>query len=347
MNRPVDLRSDTVTKPTPEMRRAMAEAEVGDDMFGEDPTVNRLEEVCCRRLGKEAALFVSSGTMANLLAFLVQTRPGDEVIFDAQSHPIHAETGGISGVCGAQARPVAGARGQLTPELIEAAVRADAVHLPRTALVSLENTHNNAGGTVYPPEQLWACCDKAHALRLSVHLDGARLHNASVACGVSVKELAREADTVSTCFSKGLGAPVGSILAGSRDLIREARRARKRVGGAMRQAGILAAAALYALQHHVERLIEDHAHAQRLAEGLAELPGVSLRPHDVETNIVMIDLTDKAPPTNEVVERLAGEGVLLFAFGPRRLRAVTHLDVSRDDIDRALVVFRRVLGGTR
>ncbi len=345
MNPPIDLRSDTVTRPTPEMRRAMAEAEVGDDMFGEDPTVNRLEAQCAELLGKQSALYVASGTMANQIAFMIQTRPGEEIILDAGSHPVHAETGGIPANCGAQAHPVPGVRGQLTPELIAGAVRADAVHLPRTAMVSLENTHNNAGGTVYPPQQLSACCAKAHQLGLAAHLDGARLYNASVACGVSPKDLASGADTVCTCFSKGLGAPVGSVLAGTRDAMQEARRARKRLGGAMRQAGILAAAALYALQHHVQRLADDHAHAKRLAQGLAELSGVSLRPSDVETNIVMIDLTDSAPPTEHVVARLAAEGVLLFAFGPRRLRAVTHLDVSREQIDGALVAFRRVLGG--
>lgn len=343
MNTPIDLRSDTVTRPTPEMRRAMAEAEVGDDMFGEDPTVNRLEALCAERLGKQAALFVASGTMANQLAVMVQTRPGDEVLLHEASHLLHHETGGLAANCGVQARLLAGERGRIHPEELPAMVRGEHVNEPRTRLLCLENTHNAAGGAVYPPELLRAAYRAARELGLGVHLDGARLWNASVACGVPPAELAREADTVCFCFSKGLGAPVGSILLSTSEMIEQARRARKRLGGAMRQAGILAAAALHALQHHLERLAEDHANARRLAEGLDELPGLALHPADVETNIVMMDLTQQAPPTGVLLERLRAEGVLLFAFGPRRLRAVTHLDVSQQQIEAAISAFRRAL----
>ena len=317
----------------------MAEAEVGDDMVGEDPTTNRLETRCAELLGKEVALFVPSGTMANQIAIMIQTRPGDEIIANERSHCIHNESGGLGANCGVQHRPLSTEHGFIRPEHLEGMVRGRDLHHPRTTLVCLENTHNFAGGTVYPPELITATARRAHELGLAVHMDGARLWNASVACGVPPAELARECDTVCFCFSKGLGAPVGSILAGSKELMAEARRARKRLGGAMRQVGVLAAAALYALEHNIERLAEDHERARLLAAGVGELPRVTVEPAKIETNIVMIDLLPDAPPASTVVARLAEHGVLLFDIGPRRLRAVTHLEITTPDIEKAVGAF--------
>jgi threonine aldolase len=338
--KPIDFRSDTVTRPTPAMRRAMAEAEVGDDVYGEDPTVNRLEERIAERLGLEAAVFVPSGTQANQIAMGLHCRQGDEVITEAGSHILQYEGGALAALWGVQPQPLPSERGLLTPEQVAEAIRTDNVHAPRSRLLSLENTHNRGGGTVWPLERFRAVVEVARKGGLAVHLDGARLFNAQAATGTPAASWAKLTDTTSVCFSKGLGAPVGSALAGSAALIREARRLRKRLGGGMRQAGLLAAAALHALEHHVERLAEDHAHTRRLAAGLAELSGVKVEPSRVETNILLVEFS---LPASEVVSRLASLGVLLNATGPNTARLVCHLDVSAADIDEALSRIRRAL----
>jgi threonine aldolase len=336
--RPVDLRSDTVTRPSPEMRRAMAEAEVGDDVFGEDPTAQRLEARTAELLGKEAALFVPSGTMANQLALLLHCRRGDAVVLGEGTHCMVFETGGAAATAGVQFS-VAGQGGPFTAAECEKAILPAADWFPRARLVVLENTHNVAGGRVLPQAEVVAVAEVARRHGLAVHLDGARLWNAATASGLALDVLARPADSVSVCFSKGLGAPLGSALVGSRDFIKEARRYRKMLGGGMRQVGIVCAAALYALEHHREGLAQDHALAQTLAKGLAQLSGVSVDVARVETNIVNIDV----PAAREVARRLAAAGVLINATGDSRLRAVTHRDVGPGDIALTLEAFRRVL----
>jgi threonine aldolase len=327
----IDLRSDTVTRPTEAMRAAMARADVGDDVFGEDPTVIALEEEAARITGKEAALFVTSGTMGNQLGIATQTRPGDEVVVGEGAHPVHYEGGAGAAVNGVQFA-VAGRGGLFTADEMAKVVQPKVYWAPRTALVSIENTHNRAGGRVWPIDQARTVAERARELGLATHLDGARLWNASVARGVEVATLCAPFDTVSVCFSKGLGAPVGSAFCGRRDIVSEARRLRKRWGGAMRQAGVLAAAALYALEHHRARLAEDHANARALSERLARAPGMQLDAASVETNIVNIDVAAPA----EAVARAARElGVLVHVVGPTRLRAVTHLDASKADIETA------------
>ena len=330
----IDLRSDTVTRPTAAMREAMARAEVGDDVFGEDPTVGALEEEVAQLTGKEAALFVSSGTMGNQLAIGTQTRPGDDVVVGERAHPIYSEGAAGAALSGVQYSPV-GKGGFFTPEELEAAVYPKVYWAPRTSLASVENTHNRAGGRVWPAAQARAVADRARALGLATHLDGARVWNASAATGIEVADLCAGFDTVSVCFSKGLGAPVGSAFCGPKALVADARRLRKRWGGAMRQSGILAAGALHALAHHRTRLVEDHANARALGEGLARAPGFRVDLAVVETNIVNLDLEVPA----EAVSRAARElGVLIDATGPRRLRAVTHLDVSQKDVGAAIEI---------
>jgi threonine aldolase len=330
----IDLRSDTVTRPTPAMREAMAHAEVGDDVLGDDPTVRALEEEVARIVGKEAALFVTSGTMGNQLAIATQTRAGDEVVVGEWAHPVLYESGAGPALSGVQFQ-VAGKGGFFTAEELEAAVQPSVYWSPRTSLVAIENTHNRAGGRIWRREQATAIAERAHALGLKAHFDGARIWNAAVASGVEVADLCVSFDTVSVCFSKGLGAPVGSAFCASRALVEEARRFRKRWGGGMRQAGILAAGALHALAHHRARLREDHAHARALAEGLATRRGVMVDVGLVETNIVNIDLQ---APASEVASGARAKGVLVQATGAHRLRAVTHLDVSRQDIETAIEV---------
>ncbi|HZI12818.1 MAG TPA: low-specificity L-threonine aldolase [Myxococcus sp.] len=338
--KPIDFRSDTVTRPTPAMRRAIAEAEVGDDVYGEDPTVRRLEERVAERLGLEAALFVPTGTQANQIAIGAHCRAGDEVLTEGGSHIIQYEGGAVPALWGVQPQPLVGQRGVLTPEQVTESVRREDIHAPRTRLLSLENTHNRGGGAVWPVERFRAVVEAARKAGLAVHLDGARLFNAEVAAGVPVSSWAKLTDTTSVCFSKGLGAPVGSVLAGRADLIREGRRLRKRLGGGMRQAGVLAAAALYALEHHVARLAEDHAHARRLAAGLAEVAGVKVDAAQVETNMVIAEFSR---PSSEMVPLLASHGVLTNPTGPRTIRLVTHLDVSGADIDEAVARIRRAV----
>jgi len=337
---PIDLRSDTVTRPTPAMRRAMAEAEVGDDVYGEDPTVRALEARVAERLGLEAALFVPSGTQGNQIAIGVHTRPGEEVILEEGSHPFHYENGAMGALWGVQPRTVVGQRGLLTPAQILAAFRGQDDHLPRSRLVILENTHNRGGGTVWKPEAFAAAVAAARSAGLSVHLDGARLFNAEVAAGVPVSTWARLTDSTTVCFSKGLGAPVGSVLAGSKPFVAEARRLRKRLGGGMRQAGILAAACLHALDHHVSRLAEDHENARILARRLGEVPGVVVELDRLATNMVYAEVPVDAPP---LVARLRAAGLLVNPVGPHALRLVCHLDVDRVGCERAADILRASL----
>jgi threonine aldolase len=342
--RVIDLRSDTVTLPTPTMRKAMAEAELGDDVFGEDPTVNRLEEMAAERMGKEAALFVASGTMGNLVALLTHCGRGDEVILGNRSHTFINEAGGCAALGGIHPYPVPNQPdGALDLGDIEAAIRGDNVHYPRTRLVCLENTHNYCGGTVLSADYTARVGALARRHGLALHMDGARIFNAAVALGVEAAELVREADTVAFCLSKGLSAPVGSVLCGSHDFIPQARRARKIVGGGMRQAGVLAAAGIVALEEMVDRLAEDHANAARLAEGLAGVAGISLDLDSVQTNMVFFDLADESVPTRKFVERLEQEGVKLLSLGPRTIRVVTHYGINAQDIEHALLVIERVM----
>jgi len=339
---PIDLRSDTVTAPSEEMRRAMAEAPVGDDVYREDPTIERLQETVAGLLGKEAALFVPSGTMGNQLCLRTLTRPGDEVIAHEDSHILHYEGGSAAALSGLQIRAIPGEAGVFSAEAVAAVVRPDSEHFARTGAVSMENTHNVRGGTIWPIEGMEAVASLARKRGLGVHLDGARLWNAHVATGVALDRYAAAADSVSVCFSKGLGAPVGSALAGSREFVEEARHNRKRYGGAMRQAGIIAAGALYAIEHNVKRLAEDHDNASTLANSLGEVPGLRLT-HDVQTNIVIIDVGDLGLDAEKAVSALKDAGVLCGVAGASRVRFVTHLDVDTDSVRKAGGIAVRIL----
>ncbi len=341
---PIDLRSDTVTRPTPEMRQLMAEAAVGDDVFGDDPTVRALEVETARLLGKDEAVFVPSGTMANQIGLALVARSGTEILVEANSHIVNYEGGAPAALWGITLRPIEGVRGTLDPMQILANVRGDDLHFATTVAVSLENSHNREGGAVWPRVALDAAYAAAREAGLAVHLDGARLWNAALATGVDVAALAWGADTVSVCFSKGLGAPVGSAIALSADRAREARRLRKRLGGGMRQAGILAAGALYALEHHRDRLADDHARAARMGRALKRIKGVQVLP--VETNLVIFDLKKLGRRQDDVVRHLAREGLLAVGIGDTRIRIVSHLDIDDAQTDRAIEILRRVLGGT-
>ena len=338
---PIDLRSDTVTKPSAAMRRAMAEAEVGDDVLDRDPTTRRLEARIAALLGTEDALFFPSGTQANQTGIALLTRPGTELLLEANAHLVHYELAGVAALSGVQIRPIVTPDGLLTPELVRAALRPPSPHVPRASAVVIENTHNAAGGRVLGPDATDGIMRAAQAAALPVHVDGARLWNAAAAAGVPPARLTRGAATVMVSVSKGLGCPVGSCLG-----LKQGRRAqgweiRKRLGGGMRQSGILAAAAIYALDHNLERIGEDHANAKRFAEILADCPTV--RPSNPETNIVMLDLVRDGDSAETVIPRLARAGVRVVPFGPRRLRAVTHLDVSRADVERAARVIVETL----
>lgn len=340
---PLDFRSDTVTRPTPAMRQAMAAAEVGDDVFGDDPSVHRLERRVAELLGKETAVFVPSGTMSNLIGVLAHCGRGDEFLCEAGCHIYNYEQSGYAQVGAVAARPVEGRFGALTRAQLDPLVRPDNDHQVRTRLVCLENTHNRGGGSIFPYEQLADVCRWARGRGLATHLDGARLWNAAAATRIPLDQWAGHFDTVSVCFSKGLGAPVGSALAGPDDLIRKARRLRKVVGGGMRQAGVLAAAALYAVDHHRDRLTEDHAHAHALADAVRSCPGLALRP-EPETNIVIFEVDPALGTAAQLVERLAAQGLWMLAVGPQAVRAVTHLDLSNDDVDEACRIVREVAG---
>ncbi len=334
--KPIDIRSDTLTRPSPGMRRAMAEAEVGDDAYREDPTVNALEAEAAEITGKEAALFVTSGTMANQIAVRIHTRPGDELIADASSHIYNYEAGAAATLSGVQCRPVQTEGGLLSADQVEAAIQPPTLPRPRTGLICVENTHNRGGGAVYPMDSLRAIRDIARDGGVPLHMDGARVFNAGAASDTPVAEIARPASTLSFCLSKGLGAPFGSLVAGPKDLIEEARRYRQVFGGGMRQAGIMAAAGRYALKHNVERLPEDHARAGRLAEGLAAIPGVTLPFGITPTNIVVFDIAGTDRTAQALAAALKERGVLVSVLGETRFRALTHLDISDEDIDQAL-----------
>jgi len=346
--RVVDLRSDTVTLPTLAMRRAMAEAEVGDDVFGEDPTVNRLEEMAAERLGKEAALFVASGTMANLVCELTHCGRGDEMILGDQAHIFNYEQGGSAAVGGIHTRTVPNQPdGRLLLEDLEAAIRPDNIHFPRTRLIALENTHNRCFGSPLELEYLRAVRGLASRYGLAVHMDGARLFNAATCLKVAPAELAVEADSVSICLSKGLAAPVGSLVCGTRSFIDEARRMRKVLGGGMRQAGVLAAAGIVALSEMTERLAEDHANARRLAHGLTQIEGLDVNPETVRTNIVYCDIRQDGLQAAELAARLNAEGVRVLPVRQYRVRAVTHYHITQEDIDYAVKVFSREVSAAR
>ena len=340
----VDLRSDTVTRPTPEMRRAMAEAEVGDDVYGEDPTVNRLEQRAAEILAREAALFVPSGTMGNQIAIKVHTRPGQEVICEERGHIFNYEMAMLAHFSGCLARPVAAPDGVLPWERIARVIAPKIYYRAQTGLVSLENTHNMAGGTVYPPEIFDDICERAHQAGLPVHLDGARIFNAAAALGKPVAEISRKADSLMFCLSKGLGAPVGSLLVGSRAFIDQARVYRKSLGGGMRQAGVLAAAGLIALEKMPARLAEDHANAKFLAAGLAQVPGIRLDAAKVVTNILVFNVAGTGISSFDICKKLAEQGVLASGIDAEQIRMVTHMDVDRAACARALEAVQAICG---
>lgn len=338
----IDLRSDTVTKPTPEMRQAMANAEVGDDVFGEDPTVQRLQSTVAEMLGKMAALYVPSGVMANQLAIKVLTKPGEEIIVERDSHIFHYENAAPSVLSQVQLHTVGSQRGVFSVDELERHIRPKEYYFPRTSVICLENTHNRAGGVVYPLSRIKEISKLAGKHDLRMHLDGARLWNASVAAGISPAEFAKHFDTVSVCFSKGLGAPVGSAIVGTREMIDQARKYRKLFGGGMRQAGILAAGALYALEHHLQRLVEDHRRARQFAEQVGALPGLTIDMESVQTNIVIIDVSKTKKTPGTILKKLRSKNVLLTESGPSSIRAVMHLDISDNDLDEAITVFQSI-----
>lgn len=341
----VDLRSDTVTQPTPSMRKAMADAEVGDDVFEEDPTVKRLEELATEFTGKGSALFVVSGTMANIVCQMTHCGRGDEMILGDQSHIFFYEQGGSAALGGIHTRTVQNEpNGKLSLSAIEAAIRTDNIHFPRTRLVVLENTHNRCYGSPVEADYMHQVAEIAQAHCLKIHVDGARIFNASVALKTPVKELVADADSVSFCISKGLAAPVGSLVCGAKDFIAEARRVRKVLGGGMRQAGILAAAGIVALTEMVERLEDDHLNARRLAEGLSDLKSLIVHPELVRTNLVFFETNRAGMAARQLAEALHSEGIRVLATGATRLRAVTHYGITAADVDFALEVFRKVIG---
>ncbi len=341
----IDLRSDTVTLPTSAMREAICNAELGDDVFGEDPTTIRLEEMAAERMGKEAAMLVASGTMGNVVCVLTHCGRGDEVILGDQSHTFVYEGGGIAALGGVHPHTVANQPdGTLRLEDIEGAVRADNVHFPRTRLISLENTHNRCGGAVLGPDYIEQVAALAHDRGLLLHLDGARVFNATVALGVDVRELTRHVDSISFCLSKGLSAPVGSVICGTEQFVAEARRIRKALGGGMRQCGIIAAAGIEGLENMTGRLADDHANARRLAEGIAEIEGLAIEPESVQTNIVFFDLVGGAVSAEQLVKQLDDAGVRILQSGPTRMRAVTHFGIEPEDIGAALVALGEAMG---
>ncbi|HPC36701.1 MAG TPA: low-specificity L-threonine aldolase [Candidatus Marinimicrobia bacterium] len=339
----IDLRSDTVTKPSSEMRAAMAGAEVGDDVYGEDPTVNRLQEKVAVLLGKEAALFVPSGTMSNQIAIKCLTQPGDEIICEYESHIYTYEASGPAFNSLVMPRPVKGHYGVMAIEDVVKAIRPDNIQTGRTSLIEVENTHNRAGGTIYPLAEIEKLTEVANEHHIAMHLDGARLMNASVSTGIAPAEYAKYFDSVSLCLSKGLGAPIGSVLSGSRNFIAKALRVRKIFGGAMRQVGILAAAGLYALDHNVQRLQIDHENARLLAQGLSEIDGLYIDKQQVQTNMVMIYVRSLRWTTEKIVQQLLAKGVGMNAIDSERIRAVTHLDVRRDQILEAIEIFKKIM----
>ncbi len=340
----VDLRSDTITQPTEAMRRAMAEAKVGDDVFGEDPTVNRLEEMAATRLGKEAGLFVASGTMANLVCQMTHCGRGDEMILGDQNHIFFYEQGGSAAIGGIHSRTLPNEPdGSLDLAAVEAAIRPDNIHFPVTRLVVLENTHNRCNGNPLSPAYMYRLGDLARKYDLKVHVDGARLFNAARALGVKARSLVEKADSVSICLSKGLGAPAGSVVCGNAEFVAKARRVRKVLGGAMRQAGVLAAAGIVALSDMVERLVEDHANARKLADGLAEIDGLTIDPENIKTNIVYFEIDPNIMTAAQLCQELGKQGVRVLVSDPFKLRAVTNYHIRPSDIEIALKVFENIL----
>jgi threonine aldolase len=340
----IDLRSDTVTLPTQTMREAIFHAELGDDVFGEDPTTNRLEKMAAKRMGKEAALMVASGTMANLVSVLTHCKRGEEVILGDQSHTFLYEAGGISAVGGIHPHIIVNQPdGTMRLEDIKAAIRGNNVHFPRSRLICLENTHNRCNGSALTPQYMKSVAKLAVDRGLSVHLDGARIFNAAIALGVDVTELACYADSVSFCLSKGLSSPVGSLICSSSDFITEARRNRKVLGGGMRQSGIIAAAGITALEQMVDRLADDHENAKRLADGISRIQGLSIELNRIQTNIVYFDTADDQFDTGKLVKQLADRGIKILQVAPNRLRAVTHYGVSSEDIEITLATINEVM----
>lgn len=345
--RQVDLRSDTVTLPTEEMLEAIRRAELGDDGRGEDPTVARLESLAAEKMGKEAGLLVTSGTQGNLVSLKAHTQPGDEVIMEAEAHVYWYEVGGLAAVAGLMSRTIKGEMGALDPRAVEEAIRPANVHYPRTALICLENTHNRAGGTVITPEQMAAVAEVAHRHGIPVHLDGARVFNAAVALGVDVKEITKHVDSVTFCLSKGLSAPVGSVVCGSAEFIERARRVRKMLGGTLRQAGIIAAAGIVALEKMVDRLAEDHENARLLGEALAEVPGLTVDLRTVQTNMVRFLVSDLGVDAATFLGHLERYGVRALAHGTHAIRFVTHRGITRDDVAYASECVRKVCAELR
>ena len=337
----IDLRSDTVTKPSAAMKRVMFSAPLGDDVFGDDPTVNKLQAETAKLLGKQAGLFVPSGTMGNQIALKTLTQPGDEVILDYEAHIFRYEVAGAAVMSGLQFHTIHGPGGIMTAEQVKEAIRPEDIHQPQTTVVCLENTHNRAGGVIYPLDEIKKISALCKKHKISMHLDGARLWNASIASGIPLKEYSKYFDSVMVCFSKGLGCPTGSVLAGSSDFIEKARRNRKMMGGGMRQAGILAGAGLYALKHNIKRMTEDHERAKTLARMISRIPTISIDLASVQTNIVVFDIKQTGMSSGQAMEKLAGKGLWLVSFGPTRLRAVTHLDVGDGDIARAGEIIRK------
>jgi len=340
----IDLRSDTMTQPTDAMRRAMAEAQVGDDVFGEDPTINLLEEMAADRLGKESALFVSSGTMANLVSLLAHCGRGDEIILGSLAHTFLAEQGGSAAIAGIHPRTLPNQPdGKLDLDDIKSAIRGDNIHFPRTRLIILENTHNGCSGYPLDADYMKAVGQIAHRHKLKIHVDGARIFNAAVALNVNPKDLVAVTDSVSFCLSKGLAAPVGSLVCGTQSFVDDARRARKVIGGGMRQAGVLAAAGIVALNEMVDRLTDDHANAKKLAEGLANMEGLDIDSNGIKTNIVYFEITREDLTAIDLVSRLNKKGIKILASGAGRLRAVTHYHISAEDIDVTIDTFSKIL----
>ncbi|MBN8193108.1 aminotransferase class I/II-fold pyridoxal phosphate-dependent enzyme [Bacillus sp. NTK074B] len=338
----IDLRSDTVTKPTEEMRRAAYGAEVGDDVYGEDPTVLKLEKEAARILGKEEALFVTSGTQGNQIAVLTHTRPGNEILLETNSHIFYYESGAVAALAGVQTRTITGKNGEMEPEEIEAAIRTEDQHFPETGLICLENSHNRAGGAVVSPENMKAIHAIARKYSIPVHVDGARLFNAVASSGREVREFTDHCDTVQICLSKGLGAPIGSIIAGEHDFIKHARKWRKRLGGGLRQTGIIAAPGLIALTKMRERLGEDHDKARILKETLQSCKGIQVI-NEVDTNIIVVDVSGTGMTSEQYVEELKRKGVLAVTFGPTLVRFTTHFDVSMDEIEAVSLILKKVV----
>ena len=339
-----DFRSDTVTKPSSTMRQAMAEAEVGDDVYGEDPTVNKLESVAAELLGKEAALFVPTGTMGNLISILTHCARGQEVIVGHEAHAFYYEAGGASALGGVPYHTIQEDEyGKLRPDQVLGAIRSSNVHFPITGLLCLENTHNRAGGTVYTPQELKALTDVVHAHNIPAHIDGARLFNAAVALNIPIKDLCQDVDSVQVCLSKGLGAPAGSMVAGTKEFIAKARRYRKMVGGGMRQAGVLAAACLIAITEGPKRLHVDHENCTALAVGLSKIAGLQVDLKSVQTNMVYVDVSATGLPASDFVAKLKAHGVLINATGPTKVRFVTHMDVNSTDVEETIAIIAKVL----